>query len=91
MQLMFCYYYPHKNDISEQIDMISRNLDFYSPCNQKSNFIVGDFNFGISVYLRMIFVKHISQAASLTNEQVIKTKKNSSCIDLILTNQPNSS
>ena len=87
--LVCCSYNPHKDDISNHLRLIWKKLDLYSS-NYESIIIIGDFNSEINDKCMNDFWESFNLSSLLRESTCYKNPENPSCIDLFLTNSPNS-
>ena len=78
---------PHKDNISNHLQLIK--LDLYSS-NYESIILVGDFNSEINVKCMNNFCESYNLSSLIRESACYKNPKNPSCMDLFLTNSPNS-
>ena len=80
-------YNPNKNNISNHLDSLSRNLALYSSTYE--NFIIiGDFNIEADSKEMSNFCDTFALTSLIKEPTCYKNPDNPSCIDLILTNKP---
>ena len=87
--LLCCTYNPNRNNISSHLDLLRRSLDLYS-AEYEHFIIVGDFNTEVTQTSMKVFCDSYEFKNLIKNATCYKNPENSSCIDLILTNNPNS-
>ena len=87
--LLCCTYNPNRNNISNHLDLLRRNLDLYS--SECEHFIVvGDFNSEGAQTSMKVFCDSYEFKNLIKDAACYKNPENPSCIDFILTNDPNS-
>ena len=79
---------PHKDNISNHLQLIRKKLDLYS--NNESIILVGDFNSEINDECMYDFCESFNLSSLIRESTCYKNPENPSCIDLFLTNSPNS-
>ena len=85
--LLCCSYNPNKNTISDNLEILRRNLDLYSA--QYENLImIGDFNSDVNQSCMKAFFESYNLSSLIKEPTCYKNPQNPSCIDLILTNSP---
>ena len=86
---LLCYSYnPNKNAIKSHLENLHKGLALYS--SKYENFIVlGDFNVGMDNSDMMVFCDTYDFKCLIKEPTCYKNSENPSCIDLILTNNPN--
>ena len=87
--LVCCSYNPHKDNISNHLQLIRKKLDLYSS-NYESIILVGDFNSEINDKCMNDFCESYNLSNHIRGSICNKNPENPSCIDLFLTNSPNS-
>ena len=87
--LVCCSYNPGKNTISNHLQLIRKKLDLYSS-NYESIILVGDFNSEINDKCMNDFCESYNLSSLIRESTCYKNPENPSCIDLFLTNFPNS-
>ena len=87
--LLCCTYNPNRNNISSNLDLLRRSLDLYS-AEYEHFIIVGDFNTEITQTSMKVFCDSYEYKNLIKNATGYKNPEKPSCIDLILTNNPNS-
>ena len=87
--LVSCSYNPHRDNISNHLQTISKSLYLY--LSQYDNIaIVGDFNTEIGETSMNAFCERYSLSSLIKEPKCYKNPANPSCIDLILKNSPRS-
>ena len=85
--LVSCSYNPHRDNISNHLQRISKSLDRY--LSQYDHIIiVGDFNTEIRENSMNAFCEKYSLSSLITEPICYTNPANPSCIDFILTNSP---
>ena len=85
--LVSCSYKPHKENISNHLQMISKSLDLH--LSQYDNIIiVGNFNTEIGQNSMNGFCDRYTLSSVIKEPACYKNPANPSCIDFILTNSP---
>ena len=79
--LVCCSYTPHKDNISNHLQLIRKKLDLYSS-NYESIFLVGDFNSEINYKCMNDFCESYNLSSLIRESTCCKNPKNPSCIDL---------
>ena len=87
--LLCCTYNPNRNNISNHLDLLRRSLDLYS-AEYEHFIIVGDFNTEVTQTSMKVFCDSYEFKNLIKDATCYKNPENPSCIDLILTNNPNS-
>ena len=87
--LVCCSCNPHKDSISNYLQLIRKKLDLYSS-NYESIILVGDFNSEINDKCTNDFCESCNLNSLIRESTCYKNPENPSCIDLFLTNSPNS-
>ena len=87
--LINCSYNPHKSNIINHINIISRLLDIDST-KYENIVLLGDFNVRVDDEALQAFCKSYSFNSLIKQPTYFKNPENSSCIDLILTNKSHS-
>ena len=87
--LVCCLCNPHKDNISNHLQLIRKKLDLYSS-NYESIFLVGDFNSEINYKCMNDFCESYNLSSLIRESTCYKNPENPSCTDLFLTNSPNS-
>ena len=87
--LPYCTYNHNRNNISSHLDLIRRSLDLYSA--EYGHFIIaGDFNTEVTQTGIKVFCDSYEFKNLIKDATCYKNPEKPSCIDLILTNNPNS-
>ena len=87
--LLCCTYNPNRNNISSHLDLLRRSLDLYSA--EYEHFIIaGDFNTEVTQTSMKVFCDSCEFKNLIKDATCFKNPENASCIDLVLTNNPNS-
>ena len=87
--LVFCSYNPHRDNVSNHLQTISKSLDLH--LSQYDNvIIVGDFNTEIGANSMNAFCERYSLSSLIKESTCYKNPANPSCINLILTNSSRS-
>ena len=84
-----CTYNPKRKNISSDLDLLIRSLDLYS-AECEHLIIVGDFNTEVTQTSMKVFRDYYEFKNLIKDATCYKNPENPSCIDLILTNNPNS-
>ena len=84
--LINCSYNPHKSNIINHINIISRLLDIDST-KYENIVLLGDFNVRVDDEALQTFCKSYSFNSLIKQPTCFKNLKNPSCIDLILANK----
>ena len=87
--LINCSYNPHKSNIINPLNIISRSLDIHST-KYENIVLLGDFNACVDDEALQTFCKSYSFNSLIKQPTCFKNPKNPSCIDLILTSKPRS-
>ena len=87
--LINCSYNPHKSNIINHLNIISRSLDIHST-KYENIILLGDFNACIDDEALQNFSKSYSFNSLIKQPTCFKNPENLNCIDLILTNKPRS-
>ena len=87
--LVCCSYSPHKDNISNHLQLIRKKLDLYSP-NYESIILAGDFNSEITDTCMNDFCESYNLSSLIRKLTCYKNPETLSSIDLFLTNSPNS-
>ena len=87
--LLNCSYNPHKNNIRNHLKALSDFLDSYSSTNEKV-LILGDFNVEVDDQNMKTFCNSYSLTSFIKQPACYKYPSHPKCIDLILTNVPQS-
>ena len=87
--LVNCSYNPHKSNIINHLNIISRSLDIHSTKYENIVFL-SDFNACVDDEALQTFCKSYSFNSLIKQPTCFKNPKNPSCIDLILTSKPRS-
>ena len=82
-------YNPHKESTASFLDILSKNLDHFSP-SYDNLIIMGDFNSEISELPLEEFCLTYDLKSLIKSPTCFKSETNPSCIDLILTNRTSS-
>ena len=80
-------YNPHRNNIGNHLDSLSKNLALYSSAYDNYIFI-GDFNIKADSKEMSSFCDTFDLISLIKEPTCYKNPDNPSCIDLILTNKP---
>ena len=72
--LINCSYNPHKNNIENHLDIISRSLDTHS-IKYENIILLGDFNACVDMRLCRLFVNLIHLIVSLNSPHALKIPK----------------
>ena len=87
--LINCSYNPHKNNIENHLDIISRSLD--TDFTKYENIVLlDDFIVCVNDEALKTFCKPYSFSSLIKQATCFKNSKNPSCIDLMLRNKPHS-
>ena len=85
--LFCCSNNPHKNTISDHVEILRRNLDLDSA--QYENLImIGDLNSDVNQSCMKAFCESYNLSSLIKEPTCYKNPPNSSCVNLILTNSP---
>ena len=87
--LINCSYNPHKNNIENHLDIISRSLDTDST-KYENIVLLDDFIVCVNDEALKTFCKPYSFSSLIKQPTCFKNSKNLSCIDLMLRNKPHS-
>ena len=87
--LVCCSYNPHKDNISNHLQLIRKKLDLYSSSYERI-ILVGDFNSEINDKCMNDFCESYNLSSLIRESTCYKNPENPSCIDLFLTNSPHS-
>ena len=87
--LVHCSYNPHNDEISNHLQLLRKKLDLYS-LNYENMILVEDFNSEINDKRMNDFWKNYNLSSLIRESTCYKNPENPSCIDLFLTNSPNS-
>ena len=87
--LLCCTYNPNRNKISNHLDLLRRSLDWHS-AEYEDFIIVRDFNTEVTRTSMKVFCDSYVFKNLMKDGTCYKNPENPSCIDLILTNNPNS-
>ena len=87
--LVCCSYNPHKDNISNHLQLIRKKLDLYSSSYERI-ILVGDFSSEINDKCMNDFCESYNLSSLIRESTCYKNPENPSCIDLFLTNSPNS-
>ena len=87
--LINCSYNPHKSNIINHLNIISRSLDIHST-KYENIVLLGDFNACVDDEALQTFCKSYSFNSLIKQPTCFKNPKNPSCIDLTLTSKPRS-
>ena len=79
--LVCCSYNPHKDNISNHLQLIRKKLDLYSS-NYESIILVGDFNSEINDKCMNDFCQSYNLSSLIRESTCYKNSENPSCIDL---------
>ena len=82
-------YNPHKDNLRNHLQLIRKKLNLYSS-NYESIILVGDFNSEIYDKCMNDFCQSYNLSTLIRESTCYKNPENPSCIDLFLTNSPNS-
>ena len=82
-------YNPHKDNISNHLQLIRKKIDLYSS-NYESIILVGDFNSEINDKCMNDFCESYNLSSLIRESTCYKNPENPSRIDLSLTNSPSS-
>ena len=80
-------YNPHRNNIVNQLDSLSKNLALYSSAYD-DYIAIGDFNIEADNKETSSFCDTFDVTSLIKEPSCYKNPDNPSCIDLILTNKP---
>ena len=87
--LLCCTCNPNRYNISNHLDLVRRSLDLHSA--EYEHFImVGDFNREVTQTSMKVFCNSYEFKNLIKDATCYKNPENPSCINLILTNNPNS-
>ena len=86
---MCCSYNPAKSNISSHLSIVGRSLDSYMS-NYEIFLVIGDLNSEISEMAMSEFCETYNLQNSVKNPTCFKYPSRPTCIDLILTNLPDS-
>ena len=84
-----CSYIPHKNNICNYLDLITKTSDIYYGKYENLVFL-GDFNAGTEEIPMKSFCKSYNLTSLIKQPTCFKIPEKPSCIDLILTSKPKS-
>ena len=87
--LINCSYNPHKNNITTHLDKLRKSLDTFSSDYEKF-IILDDFNVEINENHMKSFCENYDLTNLIKQPTCYKNPTNPTCIDLILTNAPQS-
>ena len=87
--LLCCTYNPNRKNISSHLNLLRKSLDLYS-AEYEHFIIVGDFNTEVTQTSMKVFCDSYEFKNLIKDATCYKNPENPSCIDLILTNNPNS-
>ena len=87
--LLNCSYNPHKNNICNHLDVITKTLDT-SYGKYENVVFLGDFNIGTEEIPMKSFCESYNLTSLIKQPACFKNPEKPSCIDLILTNKPKS-
>ena len=87
--LINCSYNPHKNNIENHLDIISRSLDLDST-KYENIVLLDDFIVCVNDEALKTFCKPYSFSSLIKQPTCFKNSRSPSCIDLMLTNKPHS-
>ena len=87
--LINCSYNPHKNNIENHLDIISRSLDTDST-KYENIVLLDDFIVCVNDEALKTFCKPYSFSSLIKQPTCFKNSRSPSCIDLMLTNKPHS-
>ena len=87
--LLCCTYNPNRNNISSHLDLLRRSLDLYST-EYEHFIIVGDSNTEVTQTSMKVFCDSCEFKILIKDPTCYRDPESPSCIDLILTNNPNS-
>ena len=87
--LLCSTYNPNRSNISSHFDLLRRSLDLYSP-EYEHFIIVGGFNTEVAQTSMKIFCDSYEFKNLIKDTKCHKNPENPSCINLIMTNNPNS-
>ena len=80
-------YNPHRNNIGNHLDSLSKNLALYSSAYD-IYIVIGDFNVEADSKEMSSFCDMFDLTSLIKEPTCYKNPDNSSCIDLILTSKP---
>ena len=87
--MLNCAYNPHKNNICNHLDVITKKLDAYY--SKYANVVfLGDINAAAEGIPMKSFWKSYNLTSLIKQPTCLKNSEKPSCIDLILTNKPKS-
>ena len=87
--LVCCSYNPHKDNISNHLQLIRKKLDLYSSSYERI-ILVGDFSSEINDKCMNDFCESYNLSSLIRESTCYKNPENPSRIDLFLMNSPNS-
>ena len=87
--LLCCTYNPNRKNIPSHLDLLRRSLHLHS-AEYEHFIIVGDFNTEVTQTSMKVFCDSYEFKNLIKDATCYKNPENPSCIDLILTNNPNS-
>ena len=87
--LVCCSFNPHKDNTSNQLQLIRTILDLYSS-NYESITLAEEFNSEINDKCMNVFCESYNLSSLIRESACYKNPENPSSIDLFLTNSPNS-
>ena len=87
--LVCCLCNPHKDNISNHLQLIRKKLDLYSSSYERI-ILVGDFSSEINDKCMNDFCESYNLSSLIRDSTCYKNPENPSCIDLFLMNFPNS-
>ena len=87
--LVCCSYNPHENNISNHLHLIRKKFDLY-PSNYESIILAGGFSSEINDKCKNDFCESYNLSSLIRESNCYKNPESPSCIDLFLTNPPNS-
>ena len=87
--LICCCYNPHKNLINYHLQELAKGIEIYSE-NYDDILLMGDFNAEVSETSFSSFCELYEVKSIINQSTSYKNLTNPSCIDLFLTNSPNS-
>ena len=87
--MLNCSYNPHKSNIGSYLNIITKTLDTYYGKYENVVFL-GDVNAGIEETTMESFCESYNLTNLTKQPTGLKNPEEHSCIDLILTNRPNS-
>ena len=79
-------YNPHRNNIGNHLDSLSKNLALYS--SAYNYIVIGDFNIEVDSKEMSSFCDTFDLTSLIKEPTCYKNPDNPSCIDVILTNKP---